>query len=1101
MLIYMKAMSNGILTLLLALVAQFTFAQSKTISGTVTDSSNVPLPGVNIIIDGTTNGTQSDFDGNFTIQASVGDVLVISYIGQKEVRITVGSSDFYSIQMEDDAQQLDEVVVTSLGLKREARSLGYAVAKVTGEDVQGRAEPDLIRAMQGKMTGVNITGGGGAPGQGTKINIRGMSSLTGNTQPLFIVDGIPFDNSVNATAGAGQNTVFSNRGFDLDPNSIESISVLKGAAASALYGSRATNGVVVITTKGASTRSRKGLEVTYNGSLMVTDISGIPDYQDVYTQGSNQVYNGGFIGNWGAPMPNHVDRINQEYGTNYTKTYALYPDGQPYPDGYASNPVSNRFPGVFPDLMQDYTMPDGSIRSVSAPYEIKANDIIGGFFQQGQTQDHAISLSGGSEKGNVNAGFSNTNQGGIVPNQFVRRTSFYTGGNATLDNGVTVSGTVNYVNTTQQSPKSGASAFNDYYGGGGGSIYARLFYLPRNFDLNGLPWENPADGSNIFYRALDNPIWIANNNFYKSDVNRAYGNITIGYDIAEGINVTLKGGINSYHDARRSNQVPGGIDTSLGQVNTVDVSNTERDFTALLNINKDLTDDITLTAVAGLNANERKLTQRSVTGNVVISRGLNITSATSTQIVDYDYLSLRRLYGVFADLSFGYKDMLYLGLVGRQDHSSTLPQGANSYFYPGASLSFLVSEAVDLPEFIGSLKLRVSNTKVGNDASPYRTRTNFSILNPFTSPLYGAINRATLGNTLGNSTLKPEFTTEFETGLAATLFNDRMSVDFTYFNRTSTEQIATASVARSSGFTSQVVNIGELNNKGIEIGLDVYPIASDNFTWNTYFAFTKIKSLVVDAGPNGEIFIGGPGSSLGTIHRNGLPYGQIFGTENAKAEDGTLLIDKASGLPFAASTSTVIGDPNPDFTLGITNSFKFKNLTLRALIDWREGGDMYSFTAASLMLRGQLANSVEREDLRVVPGVYGSNQTFQPILDASGNMIQNTTPITAFDSHFSDGWGAYGQDEVNIYDVTTIRLREVGLSYAHPKSILDKTPFGSGSLGVSGRNLWWKAPNMLEGLNLDPEVLAESAASNVQGFEYGATPTTKSVSFNLSLTF
>jgi TonB-linked SusC/RagA family outer membrane protein len=1101
MLIYMKAMSNGILTLLLALVAQFTFAQSKTISGTVTDSSNVPLPGVNIIIDGTTNGTQSDFDGNFTIQASVGDVLVISYIGQKEVRITVGSSDFYSIQMEDDAQQLDEVVVTSLGLKREARSLGYAVAKVTGEDVQGRAEPDLIRAMQGKMTGVNITGGGGAPGQGTKINIRGMSSLTGNTQPLFIVDGIPFDNSVNATAGAGQNTVFSNRGFDLDPNSIESISVLKGAAASALYGSRATNGVVVITTKGASTRSRRGLEVTYNGSLMVTDISGIPDYQDVYTQGSNQVYNGGFIGNWGAPMPNHVDRINQEYGTNYTKTYALYPDGQPYPDGYASNPVSNRFPGVFPDLMQDYTMPDGSIRSVSAPYEIKANDIIGGFFQQGQTQDHAISLSGGSEKGNVNAGFSNTNQGGIVPNQFVRRTSFYTGGNATLDNGVTVSGTVNYVNTTQQSPKSGASAFNDYYGGGGGSIYARLFYLPRNFDLNGLPWENPADGSNIFYRALDNPIWIANNNFYKSDVNRAYGNITIGYDIAEGINVTLKGGINSYHDARRSNQVPGGIDTSLGQVNTVDVSNTERDFTALLNINKDLTDDITLTAVAGLNANERKLTQRSVTGNVVISRGLNITSATSTQIVDYDYLSLRRLYGVFADLSFGYKDMLYLGLVGRQDHSSTLPQGANSYFYPGASLSFLVSEAVDLPEFIGSLKLRVSNTKVGNDASPYRTRTNFSILNPFTSPLYGAINRATLGNTLGNSTLKPEFTTEFETGLAATLFNDRMSVDFTYFNRTSTEQIATASVARSSGFTSQVVNIGELNNKGIEIGLDVYPIASDNFTWNTYFAFTKIKSLVVDAGPNGEIFIGGPGSSLGTIHRNGLPYGQIFGTENAKAEDGTLLIDKASGLPFAASTSTVIGDPNPDFTLGITNSFKFKNLTLRALIDWREGGDMYSFTAASLMLRGQLANSVEREDLRVVPGVYGSNQTFQPILDASGNMIQNTTPITAFDSHFSDGWGAYGQDEVNIYDVTTIRLREVGLSYALPKSILDKTPFGSGSLGVSGRNLWWKAPNMLEGLNLDPEVLAESAASNVQGFEYGATPTTKSVSFNLSLTF
>lgn len=1097
----MKAMSNGILTLLIALVAQFSFAQVKTISGTVTDSGNIPLPGVNIVVEGTSNGTLSDFDGNFTISAAVGDVLILSYIGQKDVRLTVGSSDYYAIQMEEDAQQLDEVVVTSLGLKREARSLGYSVAKVTGEDVQGRAEPDLIRAMQGKMTGVNITGGGGAPGQSTKINIRGMSSLTGNTQPLFIVDGIPFDNSVNSTAGAGQNTVFSNRGFDLDPNSIESISVLKGAAASALYGSRATNGVIVVTTKGASTRSRKGLEVSYNGSMMMTDISGIPDYQDVYTQGSNQVYNGGFIGNWGAPMPNEVDRINQEYGTNYSKTYSLYPDGSPYPDGTASNPVSNRFPNVFPDLMQEYTMPDGSVRNVSAPYQIEPHDIIGGFFQTGQTIDNAVSLSGGSEKGTVNAGFSNTNQGGIIPNQFVRRTSFYSGGNATLDNGVTVSGTVNYVNTTQQSPRSGASAFNDYFGGGGGSIYARLFYLPRNFDLMGLPFENPADGSNIFYRALDNPRWIAQNNLFKSNVNRAYGNLSVGYDIADGINVTLKGGINSYHDLQRSNVSPGGVDTPLGQVRTVDINNTERDFTALLNINKDLTEDLALTAVAGINANERSLSQRGVTGNIVISRGLNITNATSTQIVDFDFTSLRRLYGVFADVQLGYKDMLYLGLVGRQDRSSTLPQGANSYFYPGASLAFLVSEAVELPEVINSLKVRVSNTKVGNDASPYRTLTNYNIFTPFTSPLFGAVNRASLDNTLGNSTLKPEFTTEFETGLAATLFNNRLSFDFTYFSRTSTEQIATASVARSSGFSSQVVNVGQLDNKGIEIGLDVYPISTENFTWNSYFAFTRIRSLVVDAGPNGEIFIGGPGSSLGTIHRNGLPYGQIFGTENAKDDEGNLLIDKNTGLPFASQQSTVIGDPNPDFTLGITNSFKYKNFTFRALIDWRQGGDMYSFSAASLVLRGQLANQVEREALRVVPGVYGSNQTFLPITDASGNSIQNTTPITAFDSHFSNGWGAYGQDEVNIYDITSIRLREVGLSYALPKQILDKTPFGSGSLGVSGRNLWWRAPNMLEGLNLDPEVLAESAASNVQGFEYGATPTTSSISFNLSLTF
>ena len=1097
----MKTTLNGILTLLLAFVLQASFAQDKTISGTVTDQNNLPLGGVNILVKGTTDGTQTDFDGNYTINAKTGATLVFTYIGLKEATAVVGGSAVINIQMQDDAQALEEVIVTSLGIKRESRSMGYSVAKVSGEDVAGRAEPDLLRAMQGKMTGVNITGAGGAPGQSTKINIRGISSLTGNTQPLFIVDGIPFDNSVNASQGAAQNTVFSNRGFDLDPNAIESISVLKGAAASALYGSRATNGVIVITTKASKGRSRKGMEVSYNTSLATTELSGIPDYQDVYTQGSNQVYNGGFIGNWGSPMPDHVDRINQQYGTNYRPVYANYPDGSPYPDGTASNPINNRFPGVFPEFVQQYTMPDGSVRNVSAPYEIKGNDIIGGFFKKGQTIDHAVNISGGSEKANINAGFSNMNQSGIVPNQNAGRTNLFVGGNATLDNGITVAGTLNYVNTTQKSPKSGASAFNDYYGGGGGSIYSRLFYLPRNFDLMGLPWENPADGSNIFYRALDNPIWIANNNLYKSEVNRVYGNLSAGYDIAKGVNVTVKAGVNTYSEARRNNTVAGGIDTPLGSVNTVDLVNTERDFTGLLNIDKKITEDIRIKAIVGVNANERKLSQRSVTGNVIISRGLNITDATSTQIVDYDYLNMRRLWGVFSDISIGYKDLLYLGLVGRQDHSSTLPSDNNSYFYPGASISFILSEAVKLPEVFGSVKLRVANTKVGNDASPYRTSTNFNIGTPFTSPLYGAQNRASLGNTLGNAALKPEFTTEFEAGLAATMFKDRLSFDITYFSRSSTEQIATASVARSSGFSSQIVNIGELSNKGWELGIDTYPIANDNFKWNTYFAFTKIKSLIVDAGPNGEIFIGGPGSSLGTIHRNGSPYGQIFGTENAKDDEGNLLIDKSTGLPFGAQGSTIIGDPNPDFTLGITNSISYKNFTLRALIDWKQGGDIYSFSAASLMLRGQLQNSVEREQLRVVPGVYGSNQTFDAILDSNGEKVQNTTAITAFDSHFSNGWGAYGQDEVNIYDGTTIRLREVGLGYNIPKNLIDKTPFGSATLTFSGRNLWWNAPNMLKGLNLDPEVLGENASSNVQGFEYGATPTTKSYSLNLSLTF
>jgi hypothetical protein len=355
---------------------------------------------------------------------------------------------------------------------------------------------------------------------------------------------------------------------------------------------------------------------------------------------------------------------------------------------------------------------------------------------------------------------------------------------------------------------------------------------------------------------------------------------------------------------------------------------------------------------------------------------------------------------------------------------------------------------------------------------------------------------------LGNANLQPEFTTEYEVGTDLKFFNNKIGLDVTYFTRQATKQIAYAKLPRSSGFSDEVVNVGRLDNKGWEIGLDVTPVSlSNGFTWNSYFAFTRIRTTVVDAGESGQIFIGGAASTFGTIHRSGEYYGQIFGTKQARDEEGNILIDKDTGLPFNAAQSGIIGNPNPDFNLGWTNSFSWKGITLSALIDWKQGGDFYSFSGASLLLRGQLKNSEDREALRVIPGVYGDPSTYKAVLDENGNTIKNTTAITAFDSHFSNGWGAYGADETNVYDGTVIRLREISLGYSIPKAILSKTPFGSARLSVSGRNLWWKAPNVLEGLNLDPEFLSEASDSNIQGFEYGATPSTKRYGFNLSLTF
>ncbi|SDL86199.1 TonB-linked outer membrane protein, SusC/RagA family [Catalinimonas alkaloidigena] len=1076
-------------------------AQERTVTGTVTDViDNSPLPGAAVFIKGTTSGTTTDINGKYSIAVPSGATLVFSFVGLTSQEVEVGSRSVVDVVMQSDATELAEVVVTAIGIEREKKALGYAVTNLDNTLITQRSEPDPVRTLQGKIPGVNIQGGGGAPGQATKINIRGVSSLTGNTQPLFVVDGVPFDNSVNASTGASGGTQYSNRLFDLDPNNIESLTVLKGAAAAALYGSRATNGAIIITTKAAKKGVKKGMEVTYSSSYSREEISGIPDYQNIYTQGSNQNYNGGFIGNWGAPFPEYVDQLNAQYGTNYSKTYAPgYPEGTvPHPLVANSFGIGQGYRNVFPELMEEDPNNPGSLRPV--PVELKSYDIIGGFFEAGNLFENSLNISSSTDKTTLIGTVSRMDNDGIVPNSKTSRTNLSFGGNGVLANGLFLSGNVNYVNTQQQTPQSGSSFFFDYTGSGTSSIYSRIFYLPRNYNLMGYPFENPVTGDNVFYRSLDNPRWIAEYNLYNSVVNRVFGTINLSYDVAPWLNLMAKGGINTYTENRRNIVRPGGTVIPSGEVWTDDLTNTEQDYNFIATLSKDFSETFAFRGIVGTNLNQRQFSQRRVTGTGIIQTGLNITNATTTQVVNRDYTRLRRFYAIYSDLQFSYRDLLFLNLTGRNDWSSTLPVSDNSYFYPGISSSFIFTEALQgLPTWIDYGKIRASATKVGNDATPYLTNTYYSIQTPFEG-----VNRATLGNTLGNPNLKPEFTTEYEAGIEARVFGGRIGLDFTYFHRTSTNQIIDQSrIPASSGFNYEVINAGELLNKGIEVGLDVTPIKTKSgFVWNTFFSFTRIRSIVVDAGvEGGTLFIGGPFSTLGVVHRSGEQYGQIFGSKNTRDAEGNLLINEVSGLPFVLPSSEIIGNPNPDFLLGINNTFSFKNFTLTALIDWKQGGQLFSSSAASLLLRGQLKMSEDREGLRVVPGVYGNPQTYEPILDDQGNEIRNTTAVTSFDYHFSNGFGAYGADETNVYDATVIRLREVTLGYSFPQTLLSKTPLGSARISISGRNLFWVAPNMLEGLNMDPEVLAEFPDSNIQGFEYGATPTTRRYGVNLSVTF
>ncbi|MBP9873730.1 MAG: SusC/RagA family TonB-linked outer membrane protein [Haliscomenobacter sp.] len=1100
--------------LLASVLVMFSFVAAmaqRTITGTVSDEAGEPLIGASILVKGTSTGAVTDLDGTYSINVPAGEVtLIFSYTGYITKEVITSASNVIDMTLEESAEQLSEVLVTAIGIERSTKAMGYAVTNLAGDDLLQKSEVDPVRAVAGKVPGVSISGAGGGPGQSTKINIRGFSSLTGNTQPLFVVDGVPFDNSTNSTRGAASGNQTSSRAFDMDPNNIESMTILKGAAAAALYGSRATNGVVVITTKTGTRNARKGLEVTYNSSYQLEQISGIPEYQNVYGQGSNQVYNGGFIGNWGNPFAEHVDRLNSTYGTNYSKVIVPgYPEGTvPHPlvsGGFAGS----RFPSVFPELMEPTPGNPSVLRAIPVPY--RPYDIIDPFFQDGQLFENSLNISAGGPEASINAVVSRMSNEGIVPNSEAGRTSLSFGGNAKLSNGLLMNGNVTYVNTTQASPPTAGSIFGGNFSGtSDGSIFTRLFFMPRNFDMmetnpEGIPYpfENPTTGDNVFYRALDSPLWLAKYNRYTSNVNRVYGNMTLSYDVLPWLNLMARGGVNTYSDAQKSIERPGGVADADGEIWTNDITNSEIDLNYLATITKDISEDIDFRLIGGFNWNQRERRERFVRGDQVITSTLLNTDATAVQISN-EFNRKQRFYAAYGDLQLGYKDYLYLGITARNDWSSTLPAANRSFFYPGVNASFVLTDALGLTSnLLGFAKLRAAWTQVGNEASAYRTATPYNLSTPFTTAGGSILNRATLSNTLGNATLVNELTTEIEFGADLRFLRNRIGLDFTYFKRNSTNQITATDVPGSSGFNSAVVNAGEVENKGIEVSLNLVPIKMANgFEWNTTVNFTRIRSLIVDAGEGGDIFIGGlTGDGGGTLHRTGYPYGQIFGGKNARTPEGDLLINRTLGTTIILPELQIIGDPNPDFLLGFINEFTFKGFSLNALIDWRQGGDMYLTTAGSLLLRGQLPQTEDREALRVIPGVYGNYQTFEPVTDENGNYIRNTTGITAFDYFFSNGFGSYGADETNIFDVTSIRLREVSLGYTFPKKLLAKTPFGSARISVSGRNLWWRAPNILEGVNQDPEVLAEGANSNVQGFEYGSYPTTRRYGVNLSVSF
>ena len=1063
------------------LTCSYVMAQERSITGKVISAEDgTPLPGVNVVLKGTSTGTVTDADGGFSLSVpSNGGTLIFSFIGLTSQEVEIGDKSIVDVQMAQDVQQLGEVVVTAAGIERERKSLGYRLESVSGSKVQQVSEADPLRALQGKVAGVNIIASSGVPGSSTRITMRGNRSLLGNNQPLIVVDGIPYDNSQTSTSnqlvGGG---AYGSGLAAIDPNNIETMNILPpGGAGAALYGVRAANGVIVITTKtGTSRASRKGLEIAVNSSFSMEEISGLPDYQNKYGTGTGFIY-GQVNGSWGAPFQSAVS----------------------YPT-ITTIPLWTDIAAAFPD------------RDPNVPYQAYPNNVKD-YFNKGTLWDNSITLSGGNEKSNFTTTISRTDQKGIVPSSGFERTNISVGANTILANKVTIGGTMSFNNKVQHGPPGGASNAI-----GNGSAFARIMYLGRNWNLQGEPYENPLTKQSIFFVArtqATNPYWSAKYDGFETKENRVIGNLNFGYDFTDWLNLSYRIGITHFDQKNQEWFRPGGRAVGgVGSVTDDYVSFTEIESFLMLNFNKQLSDDLTFKAFVAHNINQRTNDQQSYTGTGLVDFNIIDIDNTTDVLNNGGIYTRRRLIGLLGEAQLQYKDYLFLTVNGRNDWSSTLPAANRSFFYPAVSLAFQFTDALNMSsDFLSSGKIRASWSKVGNDASPYLLNTTYTLNPQFVTQSVQFPFKGTPGSTLGgipgtadvvsDPNLTPEFTTAIELGTQLQFFNNRASLDLAVYKSTTTNGIAFQSLPAVSGFTNYLTNFGDVSNKGIEIGLNITPISRPSgFRWDINANFTHNKNVVEKLAPGvDEIVVRNLfGGGITPVLRPGEEYGIMRGSVDARDDEGNLLIDPSNGQLIRALDPAIVGNPNPDFIAGLTNTFSFKGVSLSALFDWRQGGDVYSTTLLSQLGRGVTKDTENRELNYIIPGVIGDVNTGEPILDAEGKKIPNDIQIEVNDLYFGETFAVNSADEWNVFDATVFRLREVSLGYTLPKGLLSKTPFGTASITVTGRNLWYNAPNTPKHSNFDPET-STFGTQNAQGFEFDNVPSVRRYGVNLRLTF
>ncbi|MDP4202927.1 MAG: SusC/RagA family TonB-linked outer membrane protein [Bacteroidota bacterium] len=1034
--------------------------QNISLHGQIIDSKKVPVIGATITIAGTTNGTVSEADGSFRfpIKHALPVTLQVRAVGYKTQEVDVYENETVTITLKDQANTLDEVVVTALGITKEKKSLGYTVQALQNKDLENTKETNLLNNLTGKLAGVRITNSQGDMGS-SRIVIRGETSIAGNNQPLFVVDGVPVDNSQLNSGGATRD--FRNAIADLNPEDIESLNVLKGPNAAALYGSRAAHGVILITTK--SGKGQKGLGITLTSGVTLANVATLPEYQNVFGQGSNGKFS--YVDGKGGGINDGVD---ESWGPKL--------DGRLIPQ-FFSNGVAVPFV-AHPDNVKD-------------------------FFETGVTLDNGISIAGSDKKYDFRLGVNNQRQKGTVPNSEIKKTNFSINSNYQLTKDIKIGATADYIVTNAPALPGGPS------GGRAAGVMLQFLWFGRQVDINELKknWNN--NWNNSYY---NNPYWNAYYNTTTQDKNRLIGDIHLEAKIADGLNFRFRTGTDYYNDRRKYTIKYGTSGTPYGSyaedAYTVSENNTE----AILQYTKNLNKDFSLDALAGFNLRNRSYANNYQKAPRLAVPDLYTLTNSRDALTSSNYFSRQRAYSGYASAQLAYKNFAYLNITGRNDWSSTLPSNNRSYFYPSVNGSLVLSDALKIKsKTLDFLKLRGGWSEVGNDADPYQLATVYNFQTAFNGNPIQTSSQKKL-----NADLKPETTRSVEFGLESSFWQNRLHLDFAYYNTNSFDQILEIKTTASSGYTSQLINAGKINNHGIELQVEGTPLQSRHFKWNVAVNYSSNKSKVKILDYAGQIqnYTIGSSNGVDVLASVGQAYGTLYGTAYLRDANGNIIVG-ANGLPKADPQNRVLGHYTPDWLGGITNTLTYKNLQLSFLIDANVGGKLYSGTNRTGNYTGVLKQTLPGRDA----AHGGLNYYYPGNLSANGKKLLTGTSAPNGETIYDDGVifkgvladgtpnttvisaqeyykASYNISEAYIYSSTFVKLREVKLTYNVGKRLIKKIGLQDASLTLTGRNLFfiYKAVP-----NIDPETALSTG--NGQGLESLALPTTRNYSLNLNVKF